>query len=455
MLKRSSHAEARRSKKTENPSPTRNDCRVDHGGRTQPEPRGDLSKGKHSTEFVFTLEDKVQGSRGRGFKELEARPETTTGSEVGPTRKGTRSGEVSVRRSERRTSAAEKKRELGLHGDLSGRHLSKSKRDELLAAIKLALTKGESVTAVCKTLEISTRAYYRWVSGEVNQEHHGGGGGCNKITPLEEKRVVAFAQKHPSFRCRRIAYELERKSSVFIGKTKVAEILKKHGLNHEFVRKPKEEKRIPAEMLLHEPWRKNLLWGMDWTYLKIAGKFWYLLLVIDWYSRKIVSFGLYPEITKFQVVAVVTEATAIEGIDKLGPDELKPRLVADHGSANIANYTRANIEIQGLEYWLSGIGRPTGNARTERVMGTMKREEINLQDEYSSEEEGLRRITTTVHDYNFFRPNQGNGGFAPNSVHHIGRHRLTQRRKEARQLTQNQRRKHWTQEFENGSAEPI
>jgi putative transposase len=333
--------------------------------------------------------------------------------------------------------------------------LSKSKRDELLAAIKLALTKGESVTAVCKTLEISTRAYYRWVSGEVNQEHHGGGGGCNKITPLEEKRVVAFAQKHPSFRCRRIAYELERKSSVFIGKTKVAEILKKHGLNHEFVRKPKEEKRIPAEMLLHEPWRKNLLWGMDWTYLKIAGKFWYLLLVIDWYSRKIVSFGLYPEITKFQVVAVVTEATAIEGIDKLGPDELKPRLVADHGSANIANYTRANIEIQGLEYWLSGIGRPTGNARTERVMGTMKREEINLQDEYSSEEEGLRRITTTVHDYNFFRPNQGNGGFAPNSVHHIGRHRLTQRRKEARQLTQNQRRKHWTQEFENGSAEPI
>ena len=455
MLKRSSHAKARRSKKAEDPSPTGNDRRIDHGGGTKPESGGDLQAGKHSTESVFSLEDKIQRGRCRGPEELKARQKTKSRSEDGESGKRTRAREGSLRRSKCRASAAEKKREFGLYGDLSGRHLSKQKREALLAEIKQAIAKGETIAAICKALEISTRAYYRWASGETNKDCHGGGGGHNKITPLEEKRVVAFAQTHPSFRCRRIAYELERKSTVFIGKTKVAEILKKHGLNHEFVRKPKEEKKIPAEMLLHEPWRKNLLWGMDWTYLKIAGKFWFLLLIIDWYSRKILSFGLFPEITKFQVVAIVTEAVAIERIDELGPDQLKPRLVADHGSANIAKYTRTNIEVQGLDLWLSGVGRPTGNVRTERVMGTMKREEIDLQDEYSSEEEGLRRITTTVNDYNFFRPNQGNGGFAPNSVHHIGRYVLTQRRKEARQFTRDKRRKHWTQEFENGSAEPI
>ncbi|SMF31047.1 hypothetical protein, partial [Pseudobacteriovorax antillogorgiicola] len=42
------------------------------------------------------------------------------------------------------------------------------------------------------------------------------------------------------------------------------------------------------------------------------------------------------------------------------------------GSANISRYTRSNIEVQGLELWLSGVGRPTGNARTERVIGTLK-----------------------------------------------------------------------------------
>ena len=455
MLKRSSHAETSRSKKTKNPSSTRSNRGADYGSGTESKPSGNLSQRKYSAESIFPLEDKVQRSRSRGTQKFKTRQEAAHRPEISPPGKGTRASEVSLRRSKYRITVAEKKREFGLHGDLGGRHLSKAKREELITEIKLAVAKGEAVTVICKTLEISPRAYYRWISGETNKNHHGGGGGCNKITPLEEKRVVAFALKHLSFRCRRIAYELERQSLVFIGKTKVAAIMKAHGINHEFVRKPKQEKKVPAEMLLHEPWRKNLLWGTDWTYLKIAGKFWFLLLIIDWYSRKIVSFGLFPEITKFQVVAVITEAVATERIDELGPDALKPRLVADHGSANIAKYTRTNIEVQGLDLWLCGVGRPTGNARTERVMGTLKREEINLQDEYESEEEGLRRITATVHDYNFFRPNQGNGGFAPNSVHIIGRHVLSERRKEARQFTEDKRRKHWTQEFENGSAEPI
>ena len=455
MLKRSSHAKARRSKKAKKPSSTRNDRGTNFGSGTQSEPGRNLQAGKYPAEPVFEVEDKIQRSRRRGSEATKTRQEAEERPKGGASRARARTGEISICRPECGTAVAEKKREFGLHGDLSGRHLPKEKRDELLAEIALAIAKGETVVAICKTLEISTRAYYRWTSGETNKDHHGGGGGSNKITPLEEKRVVAFAKKHPSFRCRRIAYELERTASVFIGKTRVAEILKKHGLSHEFIRKPKEDKKIPAEMLLHEPWRKNLLWGTDWTYLKIAGKFWFLLLIIDWYSRKILSFGLFPEITKFQVVAVITEAVAIERIDELGPDELKPRLVADHGSANIAKYTRTNIEVQGLDLWLSGVGRPTGNARTERVMGTLKREEINLQEEYESEAEGKKRITAAINDYNFFRPNQGNGGFAPNSVHHIGRHKLSQRRKDARQFTEDKRRKHWTQEFENGSAEPI
>jgi len=125
----------------------------------------------------------------------------------------------------------------------------------------------------------------------------------------------------------------------------------------------------------------------------------------------------------------------LSGSTNWRPDALKPRLVADHGSANIAKYTRTNIEVQGLDLWLSGVGRPTGNARTERVMGTLKREEIDLQDEYELESEARKRITAKIHDYNFFRPNQGNGGFAPNSVHIIGRYVLSKRRKEARQNT--------------------
>ncbi|MFW7381984.1 MAG: integrase core domain-containing protein [Oligoflexus sp.] len=126
------------------------------------------------------------------------------------------------------------------------------------------------------------------------------------------------------------------------------------------------------------------------------------------------------------------------------PDgHLKPRIIADHGSANISRYTRSNIEVQGLQLWLSGIGRPTGNARTERVIGTLKHEEIKLQDQYASEVEAKQRIGRMIWDYNFRRPNAGNGGFAPNSVHHLGRSVLMERRKAARKQTAFARRSFW------------
>ena len=444
MVKRSRNVGIKRvqSCKKANQEKPGDDRAVDLGGREAGQYGGDLPSGEHPAHPVLRVEEKVQGGWDQRAHFHEARPKNK-----GPRKNAARSRKqeikISACRVVNRASAPEKKRELGLHGDLRGRHLSHALRAALLTEIEAAVNQGESFDAVCRVLDLNSRAVYRWKAGVTSKLIHGGGGGKNRITPLEEKRVVALAKKNPEFRCRRIAYELEREAKVFIGKTKVAEILKKHGLNHEFERGRKKSNPEPEEMLLHEPWRKNLLWGMDWTYLRISGRFWFLLVILDWYSRKILSWGLFPQITQFEVVAVVTEAVAIEKIDLLPEGATKPRIVADHGSANIATYTKANIKIQGLELWLSGIGRPTGNARTERVIGTLKREEIDLQDEYETETEGRKKIGAKIWDYNFRRPNAGNGGFAPNSVHHQGRAALTKRRKQYRQTTENRRRRHW------------
>jgi transposase len=79
---------------------------------------------------------------------------------------------------------------------------------------------------------VTPRGYYRWRGGPLGDRH--GGGGSNKLAPTEERRIVAYAKKHPQQRCRRIVYGLERQASAFVGKSKVAEILKAHGLNHLF-----------------------------------------------------------------------------------------------------------------------------------------------------------------------------------------------------------------------------
>lgn len=205
-----------------------------------------------------------------------------------------------------RTASDEKKESLGLEGPLFGRHLKKEQREELLSFID-EFREHKSVEEICAALEIHPRSYYRWKSQEM-KAHHGGGGGKNKITPLEEKRVVNLAKKYPNWHCRRIAYHLEKKAKVFIGKTKVAEIMKAHGLNHPFEKKILITQRVPEDMLLHEPWKKNYIWGMDWTWVNVDGKFMFLLVLLDWYSRKILSWGLHHTITQFEVVTVVTEA---------------------------------------------------------------------------------------------------------------------------------------------------
>lgn len=402
-----------------------------------------VSARKYCTGADVPMEAKVSTGRYCGPQRPKARSKTKSRSSSGKASSRNRTPQGSPSRDSHRAAGIKKKRLLGLEGPLYNRHLTKAHREALVEFIDKA-RKSEPLSAVCKYLQLNPRAYYRWKQDPA-KENHGGGGGKNKITPLEEKRVVALAKKRPDWHCRRIAYHLEKTAKAFVGKTKVAEIMKSHGLNHPFVQEKPKPVIPPADMLLHEPWQKNLLWGMDWTWVTVNGKFMFCLVLLDWYSRKILSWGLYHQITQIQVVTVVTEAIAIEKIDLLPSGHLKPFVVADHGSANIAAYTKTNIEVQGLKLWLSGIGRPTGNARTERVIGTLKREEINLQEQYADETEARDLIGKAINDYNFNRPNQGNGGFAPNSVHHQGRYELLKRRERARHKAQELRRKHWEQ----------
>lgn len=222
MIKGSRNAGSQRvksSKKTGSKKPG-DDRPIDFGSRAKRQHSGDLPPREHSAHAVLQLEKKIQRGRNQ-FSSLD---------ETWPKNKGPRKGSTGSRKQKtqsgaggviHRTFTAEKKRELGLHGDLRGRHLSHEVRSSLLREINDAVIKGGAFEAVCRVLELNPRAVYRWKSGITSSQSHGGGGGKNKITPLEEKRVVALAKKFPEFRCRRIAYELERQSRFLLEKRRL------------------------------------------------------------------------------------------------------------------------------------------------------------------------------------------------------------------------------------------
>lgn len=442
---RSRNEHVTKSKEKKNPSFSRKDGRACPRGRKDRSIQG-LSARRDSPCSIVPLEGETSHRRNCSLKANEDWAQTKNRPTSSCSPKRQRTFKRGTARDKHRVAVDKKKKQLGLDGNLINRHLPREIREELIKLIKWAITEDEDlgVVGACRALEINPRAYYRWIKSSPKDLR--GGGGKNKLTPLEEKRIIRMAKKNPDWRCRKIAYQLEKKSLAFVGKTKVAEVLKAHGLNHPFEKNMKPPMVLPEGMLLHEPWRKNLLWGMDWTWVNVGDKFMYLLVLVDWYSRKILSWGLYHQITRFEVVTLVTEASAVEGIDKLPHGELRPIVVADHGSANTAEYTRNNIEVLGLHLWLCGVGRPTGNARTERTIGTLKNEEIKLQDRYEDETEAFNRIKAKIYEYNFERPNAGNGGFSPNSVHIQGRYNLMKRRKRARQTSERRRRIYWTEQ---------
>lgn len=442
---RSRYEHVRKPEEKKNPQVSGKDGGTCPGGRKDRSVQS-MPTGRDRSSTAVTLEGKASPRRNCGLEANEDRSEAKDRSRNRGPSEGDRTPERGPTGDKHRAAIDQKKKQLGLEGNLFNRHLPRETREKLIELVKWATKEDRAlgVLGACRALEINPRAYYRWI--KTPPVDLSGGGGQNKLTPLEEKRIVAMAKKNPEWRCRKIAYQLEKKSLAFVGKTKVAEVLKAHGLNHPFERIMKPPMVLPGDMLLHEPWRKNLLWGMDWTWVNVGDKFMYLLVLVDWYSRKILSWGLYHQITRFEVVTLVTEAVAIENIDKLPAGELRPIVVADHGSANAAEYTRENIEILGLHLWLCGIGRPTGNARTERTIGTLKNEEIKLQERYEDDDEAHARIKSKIYEYNFERPNAGNGGFSPNSVHVQGRYALMERRKRARQTSESRRRIYWTEQ---------
>jgi hypothetical protein len=65
--------------------------------------------------------------------------------------------------------------------------------------------------------------------------------------------------------------------------------------------------------------------------------------------------GLFSRITSTEVVAVMTSSVSQEETELLREGQMKLRLVIDHGDANISRYAYRNLEVMGLEIWLSDL----------------------------------------------------------------------------------------------------
>jgi transposase InsO family protein len=137
---------------------------------------------------------------------------------------------------------------------------------------------------------------------------------------------------HPEYRHRRIQGLLQTEGC-YVSASAVYAHLKKRGQVEPYVRR-----EAPWKQPRYEIRQRNLLWGSDWTRLRIGHVLWYLLTVIDWFSRLLIAFDVVPTVNASHVKAIYQRGVRAQGI--LLNAEQKPELRVDRGSPNTSWVTK-------------------------------------------------------------------------------------------------------------------
>jgi putative transposase len=172
--------------------------------------------------------------------------------------------------------------------------------------------------------------------------------------------------------------------------------MKEHGLTatqtiHKAKRTP-ERSKPKAE-------RPRQYWGIDMTKFLISSIGWiYLVIVLDWYTKKIVGWNISLRSRAAEWKEALDMAIQREFPGGVRGSGLK--LISDNGSQPTATSFMKDMATLGIEQIFTSYDNPKGNAETERVMRTIK-EEIIWLNEFASFEEAKEKIGRWIQeDYN-------------------------------------------------------
>jgi putative transposase len=143
--------------------------------------------------------------------------------------------------------------------------------------------------------------------------------------------------------------------------------------------------------------RPNQVWGTDITYIRANGLWFYLVAILDWFSRYVLAWKLSPVMTVDFCAAALTQALtmAIPEIHN-----------SDQGSQFTSNeYISLLTAHPEIQISMDGRGRCFDNIFTERLWRTVKYEEVYLHD-YSGYSEAHDSLSKYFRTYNYKRLHQ-------------------------------------------------
>lgn len=326
--------------------------------------------------------------------------------------------------------------------------MSAEKKLELLRAVAAS---SLPVAETLRRLDLPRSTYYRW-----RQRFRSGGADAladrpsrpkrvwNQILPREREKIERFALLYPEWSSRLIACHLTDRCGFSVSEPTVFRYLKRKG----WIR-PREERGFPAGPEYRvKTKRPNQMWQTDATYLLVKNWGWYYLIsVLDDYSRRILAWRLQPAQDADAFSEVVEEACAATGMDGV-PVRHRARLLSDRGPALISRAFGEYLETKGLRHIFASPYHPQTNGKIERFHQSLK-EKTRLEI-WETPGELEEEIGGFIAYYNTQRYHEALGNVTPDDVYFKRRDAILDRRKELQRKTIMRRRK-WNNKFNQGA----
>jgi putative transposase len=240
----------------------------------------------------------------------------------------------------------------------------------MLALIDETVAAGARLSAVCDLLNLSTRSVDRWRTQGGGEDRRKGPtlAPAHKLTAAEREAVLAtansaeFRDKSP----RQIVPTLADRGEYIASESTFYRVLHEENLmQHRDRARPRSSKK-PNE---HIARGSNQVWCWDITYLRSCrrGDFYYLYLIVDIYSRKIVGWWVAAEESMNIASKLIERATREQAVRK---DKLV--LHADNGGPMKGSTMLATLHRLGV---LASFSRPRvsdDNPYAEALFRTLK-----------------------------------------------------------------------------------
>ena len=257
-----------------------------------------------------------------------------------------------------------------------------------------------SVVAQCRLLKVArSTLYYRPASVSADD--------LALMRWLDEQFL-----KTPFYGSRRMVAVMRREGLV-VNRKRVRRLMRVMGLEAIY-QKPNTSLGHPAHkkypyllrnLVIDHP---NQVWCADITYIPMAKGFVYLVAVMDWFSRRVLSWRVSIGMDMAFCVEALKEAMARHG---------KPKIFnTDQGVQFTSGDFLAELQTQGVGISMDGKGRYLDNIFIERLWRSLKYEEVFLK-AYGSVAEARCGIAAWLGFYNDDRPHQALDYLTPFEVH--------------------------------------